>query len=651
VRRKFIDSLLILSASIFIVGILPAGQGAPVKLRVTTNNASVYAAPEIGADILAKVSVDTILDSDEKQGEWYKVTVDSGGIKVQGYIHEMLVDIYRGGEDTVPDFSGAARVVTPEESRIEASIMLILDESKSMIREKTGFEKVLADLSPLIAKVFRITDINRQRQLAVEIYLWRGLAYAGKDEFFEALKEFRNMFEVDNVFAKEMTRNLYDPQIMSIISQAEKEYLGIITDYSLEISTDPKEARLTINGEEVGLSPEVYTSKNPEISIKIEKDGYESVEESFFMVGPNIQKNYVLKAMGYPLNLRSVPPGARVFLDGEDTGLSTDCTLPLVMFGDHTIRLEKEDYAPYEMGLTMNAGDGAKMFNAVLTVSRYDVFGKIGSPGSKFFKDLVGACLDRENSLYVIDASSRNIRKFTSEGRIVSSWGQKKKDLSDIKEAGGIATDRQGYIYVTDTKRHALFKFNKDGDLIYKIGRQGSGGDEFQYPSGVVVDSADSVYVLDRGNSRIKKYSSDGKMIKAWGSRGRGDGQFMLPSDIDISAAGEIFVLDQNRVQRFNAEGEFLGSWGQAGQGEGEFLNPKALAIDVNNIVYIADSGNNRIQKYDNMGRHIASWGESGSGDSQFSDPCDIVVAPSGRVYVVEQGNERIQVFDVPGAK
>jgi DNA-binding beta-propeller fold protein YncE len=651
VRRTIFKHIVFLSLFVSAAVFLSAFQSDQVKLRVTTNNASVYGAPEIGADVLAKVSVDTILDSDEKQGEWYKVTMDSGGIKIQGFIHEMLVEIYRGGGEGTDVISSETRVTTLEESRVEATIRLLLDESKSLIREKTGFEKVLADLSPLIAKVFRITDLRKQRELAVEIFLWRGLAFAGKDDLFGALKEFRNMFEVDNVYAKEMTRNLYDPQIMSIISQAEKEYLGMITDYSLEISTDPKEARLTINGRDAGLSPEVFSSKSPEITVKIEKEGYETVEDSFFMIEPNLQKNYVLKAMGYPLNLRSAPKGARVFLDGEDTGLITDCTLPLVMFGSHSIRLEKENYAPFHMDVTMNPGDGAKMSNSVLTVSRYAVFGKIGSVGSKFFKDLIGVCLDRENSLYVIDSSSRNIRKFTPEGRIVTSWGLKKKELNDIKEPRGIAVDGKGFIYVTDVKRHQLFKFNKDGDLVYKKGSQGNGNDEFQYPDAVAVDFDDNVYVLDRGNSRVKKYSSDGKVMKVWGSRGRGEGQFLLPADLAVGSAGEIFVLDQNRVQRFNLEGAHLGSWGKAGSADGEFMNPKALTIDGNNIVYIADSGNHRIQKYDVRGEFITSWGEPGSGDHQMNDPCDIAVAPTGRVFVVEKGNERIQVFDVPADK
>jgi DNA-binding beta-propeller fold protein YncE len=645
--KNFLFMTILISAAIFV----SAFQMSQQKLRVTTNNASVYAAPEIGADVLAKVSVDTILESNEKQGEWYSVTMDSGGIKIQGFIHEMLVEVYQGSGEIGAFDNLETRANQPEESRIEATIMLLLDESKSLIREKTGFEKVLTDLSPLIAKVFRITDLRKQRQLAVEIYLWRGLAFAGKDDLFNALKEFRNMFEVDNAYAKEMTRNLYDPQIMSIISQAEKEYLGIITEYSLEITTDPKEASLTINGRDVGLSPEVYSSKSPEIALKIEKEGYETVEETFFMIEPNLQKNYVLKAMGYPLNLRSVPAGAKVFLDDQDTGQMTNCTLPMVMFGNHSIRFEKENYAPHKVELTLNVGDGAKMFNAVMTVSKYDVFGRIGNLGSKFFKDLSDVCLDRENNLFVLDSSSRKIRKFTPEGRIVPSWGLKKKELNDIKEPGGIAVDSKGYIYVTDAKKQTLHKFNKDGTLIYKIGSQGNGKDEFQYPDAIAVDFKDFIYVLDRGNSRVKKISSDGKVVKMWGNRGRGNGQFMLPSDIACSASNEIFVLDQNRIQRFNSEGEYLGSWGKAGNAEDEFLNPKSLDIDGNNIVYITDSGNHRIQKYDAQGKFLASWGEKGVENNQMNDPCGIVVAPTGRVYIVEKGNERIQVFDVPPDK
>lgn len=56
------------------------------------------------------------------------------------------------------------------------------------------------------------------------------------------------------------------------------------------------------------------------------------------------------------LVLSSVPPGARILLDGQDTGLVTPARLPGLSAGAHRLRLERELYEPSETVLGIVAG-------------------------------------------------------------------------------------------------------------------------------------------------------------------------------------------------------------------------------------------------------------------------------------------------------
>ena len=47
------------------------------------------------------------------------------------------------------------------------------------------------------------------------------------------------------------------------------------------------------------------------------------------------------------------PAGAQVFLDGDYTGLITPASLPLVPAGDHTLRIELENYRPHETSFNL----------------------------------------------------------------------------------------------------------------------------------------------------------------------------------------------------------------------------------------------------------------------------------------------------------
>lgn len=208
-------------AFFFIFLFLPNLFPALIKVRVIVSDAQVKATPEIGGQNLARIALNTILDAEEKEGSWYKVYLENQGVQLSGYIHELLVEIYlesdQPGEAAGMDAAGDI----PQAQRI-AEIELKIEENKSLIRQERDLPQTVETLRPLIPKVFRITDAQRQRMIASEIYLWIGLAYAGQGDAFSALKEFKNMFEVDYDFAMEITRNIIDSRSHSVDSECRK---------------------------------------------------------------------------------------------------------------------------------------------------------------------------------------------------------------------------------------------------------------------------------------------------------------------------------------------------------------------------------------------------------------------------------------------
>lgn len=211
-----------------------AALAAPVKVKVTVDNASLKATPEIQAKTVARIPLNTILESDEKQGEWYKVTLDREGVKMSGYIHEMLVTVVTGEAEA----AGAGTVAPGEKSQAEisAEITLKIEEGRNLIRRDSKYEEALNSLSPLIAKTFNVTDPTRQKELASEIFLLRGMAQAGRGDDLAARREFRNIFEISLASAREAQKAIFDPKYLVIFQQAEQEFRGFNVDFSLAIS-------------------------------------------------------------------------------------------------------------------------------------------------------------------------------------------------------------------------------------------------------------------------------------------------------------------------------------------------------------------------------------------------------------------------------
>ncbi|MDH5466855.1 MAG: PEGA domain-containing protein [Candidatus Aminicenantes bacterium] len=639
-KRRTSRREIIFASVLLLFFLLIALDAAQIKLKVVLDNASIKATQSIGGRTLARVPLNTILDAESKEGQWYKVTYQGE----TGWIY------YTNVEETTGEATsgmGTPGMPTRTQAEIVAEIEVKMDNSTRLISLERKYDEAVEALRPLIARAFSVTDHRRQLEIATKIYYWMGMAYANKGDSLSALKEFKNMFEANYAYAKTIVRLNPDAKILTLTDQADKEFRGLVTEYSLEITTEPKEAKIKINGKEIGYSPEIYRTTSPEVALEIEKEGYKPIRDEFFITSTPFKKEYTLERAGRNMEIRSNPVGARIFLDGTDTNQVTNCTLSFVSFGKHTLKITKENYADWEQEIEIKVGVGVFPITASLTPIKYKYIHKWGSPVSQIFKDVAGVAVDSQNNIYIVSEGARKIQKITSDWKFDNTWGDGGKEARVIKSPGGIAIDKQGNVFVTDAKNHCIIKFDQTGKFKIKWGDFGAENHQFNEPLGIATDSQGNVYVVDSVNSRVKKYDNNSKLLRIWGRRGAADGDFVYPKAIAINQKDEVFVLDRTRVQKFTANGEFISKWGKAGSTEGAFKVPLGISIDQGDFVYIADSENNRIQKYDLDGNLITWWGSTGTGDGQLMNPVSIAVDSRGYVYVVEKDNSRVQLFGV----
>ncbi len=643
-ENRLIRMALILGLSLILVGL--GFERPAIRVRVTVDSATVKATPAIGGQNLATVPLDSVLDAEGKQGSWYKVFITRDGVQVPGYIHEFLVkEITEDEAQQTLSPSGRARA----QADIVAEIVKRIEDDKKLIRQEKEPDKVVDDLTPLIAMAFTIDDRLEQKRIACELFFWIGKACAQQGDSAAALKNFKSMFDVDYAIGQMVTRNISEPSISNLIDHAERRYKGLLVDYTLQITTKPKEAELKINGKSIGLSPLIYRSSLPKCSLEVEKDGYRPIKEDLFLSQSMTSKDYTLVSIGRNLALGSLPKGARVFVDGKDTGKITDCALPFVPYGSHAIRLVRENYAGWEAPVEILEGEGPVSLSATLIANTYVFSRKIGGPEERFFKLPKAIAFDKDGNYYIVDESDFvKLKKFDAEGRYMAAWGDPVREAKVLKIPAGIAVDAKGNIYVTDGKACCVAKFDLNGRFQKKWGSAGTSPNELSSPAGIAVDAAGDLYVADMNNNRIVKFSSDGAVKKTWGKQGVGPGEFSFPSGVAIGQKNDVIVIDRARLQKFTLDGEPIGSWGKAGSGDGEIKTPQGVFVDSFDSIYIADTGNNRLLKFDADGKLICQWGGPGIGDGQMMTPVAVAVSGKGSIFVVEKGNHRYQEFRIP---
>nr|WP_148275326.1 InlB B-repeat-containing protein [Desulfosporosinus meridiei] len=275
-------------------------------------------------------------------------------------------------------------------------------------------------------------------------------------------------------------------------------------------------------------------------------------------------------------------------------------------------------------------------------------------PNGQWFFDVPrAAAVDSSSNIYIVDSNRHQIKKLSSMGEILATWGSYGNENGQMNVPGHIALDSEDNVYVADTGNNRIQKFSSTGEYLMKFGSSGSGEGQFRNPKSVTVDSAGNIYVADTTNKRIQKFDSDGAFILEWEtSPASGDYQLNQLTDIAVDIHDYVYVVDANdqRVHKFTSAGVYVGAIGGPG-GTGDPLNlPLGLTVDQEGYIYVADALNYQIQKYSAEGEFLAKWGSQGVGNVQFGAPQDVATDSSGNVYVVDSGNKRIQKFDSSGS-
>ena len=92
--------------SLFIILLLPdVGQAENAELRVTVSKANIRSKPTTASEVLTQVTMDTILNSDLQEGNWYRVILppDDKGVVRIGYIHNSIVEKVEAQKEPVKE--------------------------------------------------------------------------------------------------------------------------------------------------------------------------------------------------------------------------------------------------------------------------------------------------------------------------------------------------------------------------------------------------------------------------------------------------------------------------------------------------------------------------------------------------------------------
>ncbi|NDG70933.1 MAG: hypothetical protein EBY32_06420, partial [Proteobacteria bacterium] len=168
----------------------------------------------------------------------------------------------------------------------------------------------------------------------------------------------------------------------------------------------------------------------------------------------------------------------------------------------------------------------------------------------------------------------------------------------------------------------------------------------FNEPEGVAVDGSGNIYLVDTYNHKIRKITSGGVVTTLAGSGtvGSADGigvtaSFNRPRGVAVDNSGNVYVADEgnNKIRKILPNGAVstLAGSGAASFNDGNgttagFNRPFGVAVDLQENVYVADTGNFKIRKVSPAGNVVTIAGDGYSSGS-YALSMDSVVGSFGR--------------------
>jgi hypothetical protein len=274
-------------------------------------------------------------------------------------------------------------------------------------------------------------------------------------------------------------------------------------------------------------------------------------------------------------------------------------------------------------------------------------------------REVCGIAIDSRDNVYTFSRCEEPVCVFSPDGELIAHWG------ADIfQRPHGIFIDRDDCVYCVGDQDHNIRKFTSDGKLLLTLQAHPAGATNgfvwndpatiqrtlppFNFPTDAAVSGDGNIYVADGyGNACVHVFSAEGCLLFSWGQPGSGRGQFRTVHGVCIDHQGRICVADRenSRIQIFSPAGEFLEEWP-------EVRRPNMMATDGSGHIYITELGGSsmamdsgtrpqpsqsRISVRGDGGRILSEWGAAhpGGADLYFA-PHGIAVDSRGNVYVGE---------------
>lgn len=245
---------------------------------------------------------------------------------------------------------------------------------------------------------------------------------------------------------------------------------------------------------------------------------------------------------------------------------------------------------------------------------------------------------DSTGALFVAVKGDNRVHVFSADGHPTAVFGPSGTRRDRFDEISAVAIDRDDSLWVLDAGAGTASRFDRDNRPVGTIAGIG------YVPRGLGLAPDGDLLIAVTGASEVRRYGADGRAV-ALVSRATGLDDLREPTDVLVTPAGEWFILDasQHTVWRLGADRRPKGHWSvdagaSAATSGGLAYHPSGHIL----VTQPKEPGRGDVAFFDLDGGSCGRWAVGG-----LSSPIGIDVDSRGRVLLTfpESGLVRIYSF------
>jgi len=224
----------------------------------------------------------------------------------------------------------------------------------------------------------------------------------------------------------------------------------------------------------------------------------------------------------------------------------------------------------------------------------------------------------------------------------IASWGTKGTDPGQLEQPTDIATDTLGNIYLADAGSLYVDKFTWEGRPLLSFGEPG-----LKDPQAITVDGGGAIYLTDVGRGSTFIFFPNGDRYHEVRLRTRPKSEDTLSVAVGEDGLIHILDVDAGRVFTYTSSLRLLRDWQPGANVPNLRVQPRAIAVGPDGFLYLVATPANRILRFTNGGQFDSQIDARADGvDRRLSDQFAVGL---GFIFVMDADGRMLHVWTADG--